>query len=866
MARPFLGRVFLCPFSALSALSVEVGSMTLEGRYDHRGVEPRLQQRWADLGIYRFDARAAAPLFSVDTPPPTVSGQIHIGHVYSYTQADIMARYRRMRGHTVFYPFGFDDNGLPTERFTEQARGISARAVGREPFIRACLELSGEVERRFERFWKRLGLSVDWRLRYSTIDDRSRRIAQGSFIDLYERGHVERREAPTLWCPHCQTAVAQADVDDRDDVPTTFVTLAFPTVDGRQIRIATTRPELLPACVAVFVHPDDQRYVDLIGATAIVPIFGLQVPILANPEAQPAKGTGAVMCCTFGDVSDVRWWHTYRLPLRVAIRPDGTMDEIAGPYAGALIAQARARIIADLQAQGLALESAHTTHTIGVHERCGTPIEYLVSGQWFIGVLALREQLLEAGRRILWHPAYMHARYESWVEGLSWDWNISRQRYYGVPFPLWYCADCGAVLLAVRDRLPIDPTTSQPDTPCAACRSTTFRPETDVMDTWATSSLTPRICASLAAEHGLDEEAFLAHPLSLRPNAHDIIRTWDFYTIVQSLLHRGEIPWRELMIAGHAQDPSGRKLSKSKLQAADDPTNTIEQFSADAVRYWTAGVRMGGDTALSADAFRQGNRLITKLWNAARFVLQSSRFPAESQSHVPDAAAQPRTLSASDRWLLARLGQTVARATAAMEDYEPAGARAAIERFFWSDLCDTYLELVKYRLSGRDLPDGTTATPGERAAAMHTLRTALRGVLALLAPFLPHVTEEIYLQGGFAEEEGSTSIHVAPWPDAAMFAADREALDAGQTMLAIIEETRRWKAERSLSVATPILMLAITCPAAQLPLLREMRLDLACIARATTIAVSAGEEVSTAINAQERGTDGSVGGANNASI
>ncbi|HWE63908.1 MAG TPA: class I tRNA ligase family protein, partial [Chloroflexota bacterium] len=420
--------------------------MPLEGRYDFRSAEPRLQQRWAELGIYEFDPHTEAPIFTVDTPPPTISGQIHIGHVYSYTQADIVVRFQRMRGHMVFYPFGFDDNGLPTERFTEQVRGITARAVGREAFIRACLELSAEVETAFERFWKRLGLSVDWRLRYSTIDDRSRRIAQRSFIDLYDCGQVKRREAPTLWCPRCETAVAQADVEDRDDVPTTFVTLAFPTTDGRQIRIATTRPELLPACVAVFVHPDDQRYVELIGATAIVPLFGMRVPILANPEAQPDKGTGAVMCCTFGDVSDVRWWYTYQLPLRIAIRPDGMMNELAGPYAGLPIARARTQIVEDLEAQGLLLERQQRTHTIGVHERCGTPIEYLVSSQWFIGVLALRERLLEAGRRVDWHPAYMHARYESWVAGLSWDWNISRQRYFGIPFPVWYPIDGSGAL------------------------------------------------------------------------------------------------------------------------------------------------------------------------------------------------------------------------------------------------------------------------------------------------------------------------------------------------------------------------------------------------------------------------------------
>ncbi|HWE62740.1 MAG TPA: class I tRNA ligase family protein, partial [Chloroflexota bacterium] len=408
------------------------------------------------------------------------------------------------------------------------------------------------------------------------------------------------------------------------------------------------------------------------------------------------------------------------------------------------------------------------------------------------------------------------------------------QRYYGVPFPLWYCQGCGDVILAAPERLPLDPTTSEPNAPCGTCGGTAFRPETDVMDTWATSSLTPRICASLAADLGMDEATFMAQPMSVRPNAHDIIRTWDFYSIVQSLLHRDQIPWRALMIAGHAQDPSGKKLSKSRLRAAADPTATIEQFSADAVRYWTAGVRMGGDTAVSDEAFRQGNRLVTKLWNAARFVLM----------HTDGAEdAPPSPPAVSDRWLLARLGQTVARATATLEDYEPATARTAIERFFWSDFCDTYLELVKYRLTERRLPDGTAATPAERIAALSTLRVALCTVLKLLAPFLPHIAEEIYLQGGFGAQEGAPSIHRAPWPDAAGFPDDQAALAVGETMLAIVEQVRRWKAERNLSVGTPIGTLAIGCPAAQVPLLQQMRLDLACITRAEALTVHSGDAI-----------------------
>ena len=818
--------------------------MALQERYDFRDAEARLQQRWTDLGVYDFDPTTSAPIYSVDTPPPTVSGQIHIGHVFSYTQADIAVRYHRMRGEHVFYPFGFDDNGLPTERFTESARGITAREVGRAAFIEACLALSSQVEAQFERFWKRLGLSVDWRLRYSTIDTRSRRIAQQGFLDLYSKGLVERREAPTLWCPHCETAVAQADVEDKPDVPTSFVTLAFPTTDGREIRIATTRPELLPACVAILVQPGDTRYANLIGVTAITPLFGQPVPILADPDVDTTKGTGAVMCCTFGDVMDVRWWYRHALPLRIAIARDGRMSDLAGPYAGLRIRQARARILEDLAAQALIRARTELTHTVGVHDRCRTEIEYLVAGQWFISVLAQKERLLEAGRQIDWHPAYMRAGYESWVRGLTWDWNISRQRYYGVPFPVWYCEECGDVVLARPEDLPVDPSATPPPAGCARCGSTRLRPETDVMDTWATSSLTPRICASLAADAGMDEAAIRQRlqPMAMRPNAHDIIRTWDFYTIVQSLYHTGAIPWRAVMIAGHAQDPSGKKISKSRLKNADDPTALIEQFSADAVRYWTAGVRTGSDTALSEEAFRQGQRLVTKLWHASRFVLLHGNQAGDREA--PPASS----LWMTDRWLLLRLGQTVARATEALEAYELSTARLAIERFFWSDFCDTYLELVKYRLMQ---PEPPTAERAGRHAAVWTLRTALRTILQLFAPYLPHITEAIFLDA-FAQEDEAPSIHLSAWPDAGAFPTDAAIEHAGHTLLEIIEAVRRWKAERNLSVGAPVAQVTIHCDPADAALLQAVQTDLRGITRADTVVIEAGAPPAVTVTAWEQ--------------
>ena len=814
----------------------------LAGRYDFKTAEPRLQARWAALGIYQFDPDHGGRPYTVDTPPPTVSGQIHVGHVYSYTHADIVIRYHRMKGELVLYPFGFDDNGLPTEQFTENVKGITAKEVGRRAFIEACLALSEAVEARFERFWKRLGLSVDWRLKYSTIDPRARRVSQAAFIDLVEKGHVYRQEAPTLWCPFHQTAVAQADVDDKPGVAAAFATIPFALDGGGAIPIATTRPELLPACVAVFVHPDDDRYRSYIGRTARTPLFDLAVPVLADERADPEKGTGAVMCCTFGDVTDVAWWRSHRLPLRIALTPGGRMNDLAGPYAGLPIKQARMRVLADLQAAGQLLAQRQIEHTVGVHERCGTEIEYLVAGQWFIKLLDNKQQWLAAGRRIKWHPEHMRARYESWIEGLNWDWNISRQRYYGVPFPVWYCRACGAIVLASRDQLPVDPQETGPPTEtCPRCGGAAFDPETDVLDTWATSSLTPQLCGTLLEPLGISAQEFdrRYRPMTLRPNAHDIIRTWDFYTIVRSLYLTGDIPWTDVLISGHALDPAGKKISKSKIKAAEDPTPLLEQFSADAVRYWTASVRTGGDTLLSEEVFRNGNRLVTKLWNAARFAL------AQLEGYqVP--VQPPAGLNPTDRWLLARLHEVIRRATAAMDDYEFAGAKAEVERFFWTDLCDNYLELVKLRWYG----DAAGAATGEagREAARYTLYHALLAVLKLLAPFTPHITEEIYL-AGFAATDGARSIHVARWPEGLAAWADAEADRAGQAILEVADHVRRWKAERKLSVGAPVAALRISTPIGSdgpdgpngaLAALQAAQLDLRSVTRADQIEFALG--------------------------
>ncbi|HEV2656055.1 MAG TPA: valine--tRNA ligase, partial [Ktedonobacteraceae bacterium] len=594
------------------------------------------------------------------TPPPTVSGELHIGHCYSYTQTDVIARFHRMRGERVFYPMGFDDNGLPTERFVEKSIGRKATEMERGEFLARCQELIEQTEDRFEALWRRLSLSVDWKQRYATISPLAQRTSQWSFIQLYQAGRAYTQVAPTLWCPECQTAIAQAEVDDIT-LPTLFSTLAFRLQDGGVLPIATTRPELLPACVAIFVHPGDARYAHLIGTTASIDSTAfsrearIEVPILGDELADPAKGSGAVMCCTFGDSTDVRWWRTHQLPLRAALGRDGRMTALAGPYTGVPIAAVRKRILADLAEQGLILRQETIEHNVGTHERCSTPVEYLQTKQWFIRVLDQKERFLAAGREIQWHPEYMRARYEHWVENLQWDWCISRQRFLGVPFPAWTCRACGEMLLASLDQLPIDPRITAPAQPCS-CGSMDFEPEPDVMDTWATSS-----CSPLIISRWVDDPAWFAQhfPANLRPQAHDIIRTWAFYTIVKSLYHTNELPWRSVIISGHALSAERSKISKSKAHSTAGPLALIEQESADALRYWATSIKTGSDTIFNPEMLATGRRLVTKLWNASRLAERCLQRLDASLLNGP----APERLLATDRWLLSRLARTTLYAT-----------------------------------------------------------------------------------------------------------------------------------------------------------------------------------------------------------
>ena len=795
----------------------------LPDRYNFRETEPRLARFWADADLFAFDPNGSGPIFTIDTPPLTVSGELHIGHCYSYTQTDVIARFHRMRGERVFYPMGFDDNGLPTERFVEKTIKRKATEMERDEFLARCRELIQQTENRFEAIWRRLSLSVDWHQRYSTISPQAQRTSQWSFIQLYQAGLAYTQSAPTLWCPECQTAIAQAEVDDTT-LPTLFSTLAFRLPDGNILPIATTRPELLPACVAIFVHPDDTRYAHLIGTTASIESEAfsqkarIEVPILCDELADPTRGSGAVMCCTFGDSTDVRWWRVHQLPLLSAIERNGCMTPLAGSYAGLPVAAARKCVLEHLAEKGLILRQETIEHNVGTHERCGTPVEYLQTRQWFIHVLDQKERFLAEGRKIQWHPEYMRIRYEHWVENLQWDWCISRQRFLGVPFPAWTCRSCGKMLLATLEQLPIDPRITAPSQLCT-CGSADFEPEPDVMDTWATSSCTPLIIS-----HWTDDPAWFAQhfPANLRPQAHDIIRTWAFYTIVKALYHTNEIPWRSIMISGHALSAERSKISKSKAHAATGPIALIEQESADALRYWATAIKTGSDTYFNPETLAAGRRLVTKLWNASRLAERC----LEGLDRSRLAGPAPDSLLPTDRWLLSRLAHIIADATNELEQGEYAAARSEVERFFWSDLCDNYLELAKARLYREEGP--------ERIAAQWTLYHTLLTVLKLLAPYLPYITEEIY-QGLFHQWDGATSIHLSAWPEAHTEWIDAGAEQIGKTLLDLLRQVRRYKAERGLSVGAELDTLHISAPAASQAALDMTLVDLKSATRARNI-------------------------------
>ena len=835
------------------------------------GLEEKYAAQWRENGTYAFrEDTDRESVYSIDTPPPTASGSLHVGHMFSYTQTDVIARFQRMSGKNVFYPLGWDDNGLPTERRVQNYYGVRCEpgrpyvegyrppekpaknqrdwdVVSRQNFIELCEELAVEDEKVFEHLFSTLGLSVDWNRTYRTIDAHSRKVSQLAFLKDYEAGNAYMAEAPTMWDVTFRTAVAQAELEDREREGA-YHRVSFHRPDGEKVFIETTRPELLPACVALVAHPDDERYQHLFGTTVRSPLFDVEVEVKAHLLAKPDKGSGIAMICTFGDLTDVTWWRELDLPTRALIGRDGRFQaeqpewiadgapaERYAEVAGKTVFSAQKAVVDMLRESGdLDGEPKKIMHPVNFYEKGDKPLEVVTSRQWYIRNggrdAERRDVLIQRGREMAWHPSFMRSRYENWIEGLNGDWLISRQRFFGVPFPVWYPLDASGEpdyehpVLPSPEQLPVDPaadtapgyTEEQRDQPGG------FMADPDVLDTWATSSLTPQIATGWGVDEELHAKTF---PMDLRPQGHDIIRTWLFSTVVRAETLAGSVPWTNTALSGWILDPDRKKMSKSKGNVVV-PTDVLEKYGADAVRYWAASARLGADTAYDEGQMKIGRRLAIKLLNASKFVLAQGVTEASVLGSGTDASVVTNGL---DRSLLAQLSTVVERATAAFREYEYARALQLIESFFWT-FTDDYVELVKDRAYG---------SRGEEAqASVHAaLATTLDTVLRLFAPFIPFATEEVWSWWR------TGSVHRASWPVTDGYAG--LAAEGDPEVLTVVGEAlsglRKSKSEAKVKQRTAVLSATVSAPATQLEQLRAGLDDLKAAGNAADLTLSPAE-------------------------
>ena len=759
----------------------------LDKKYNSLEKEEKWLNYWKENKIYDFkiDNRE---VYSIDTPPPTVNGKIHIGHIFSYSQAEMIARYKRLRGYNVFYPFGFDDNGLPSERLVEKEQGKKAHEIGREEFSKLCYETTDKYEEEFQDLFSRLGVSTDWNMCYKTVSPTTIKISQNSFLDLIKKGHCYHKESPALWCNECLTSIAQAELETKT-IKTTFNYVYFETVEDKEkFVIATTRPELMPAIVCVFVNPNDEKNNHLIGKTAHIPVIDVEVPIMADEKVAIDKGTGIVMCCTFGDQTDIEWWKKYNLPLKYIFTDDGKIIDSVPNYGGLKIKEARKQIIEDLQSKGYIVKIEELEHEVQTHERCGKEVEYTVMNQWFIDIMNHKEDFLRIGNEINWYPAHMKNRYEEWVNNVAWDWCISRQRYFGVPFPVWYCKECGEPIFATKDQLPVNPLTDKPSiNECPHCGFKEFMPETDVMDTWATSSVTPLINMKYGE---YDNYESILKPMSLRSNASEIIRTWDFYTIVKSYYHFGIRPWNNVMISGFVMANKGEKISKSKGNSKVEPIDLIKNYSADVVRYWAASGRLGTDITFSEETLLRGKKLINKIWNVSKFI----------EMHLEDYQDKEfEEFEYIDKWILENFIKMEKEYLKYLDNYEIGLGLNILEKFFWN-FCDNYIEIVKHRLY-RPEEFGQKA----RYSGQKTIYTLLYKLLQDFSIFFPYITEEIYSE----IYHDKKSIHITEIKNLE-YCFENE-LKNGDLINEIISAVRGEKSNQNVSLKTSVKELDLSC-------------------------------------------------------
>lgn len=797
--------------------------MTLTN-YSFKDSEERWIKKWQENNVYKYNlASSKKDSYVIDTPPPTVSGNLHMGHIFSYTHTDIIARFKRMNGMDVYYPMGFDDNGLPTERLVEKKNSVKATKMDRASFVELCKKTIVEEEEKFRNLFKKIGLSVDWSLEYQTISDDTKFISQSSFLDLVEKGHIYRKDQPMLWDTVDQTALAQAEIEDKE-FESHMNYIVFTCDDSNkntnktELHIATTRPEMLPACVAVFYNPNDERYKRLKGLHALTPLFDVRVPILPDEKVSIEKGTGLVMCCTFGDTTDIMWWKENNLPLKKIISKDGKIvcdekfdSELANNYISELVnlkvKDAREKIISILQSENLLIKQEKVTQVVKCAERSGGPLEILSTPQWFIKTIDKKEKMLELSAKVNWYPKTMKIKLDSWINSISWDWCISRQRFFGVPVPVWYSkriGEEGKVLYPKVSQLPIDPLIDLPE----GYTRNEVEADSDVFDTWATSALTPQINARKISEKYSLTGSRDIFPVDLRPQAHEIIRVWAFGTILKSELHSNVLPWENIMISGWCLSEDKTKMSKSKGNTVT-PESLMEKYGSDVIRYWASSARLGNDYAYSEDMMIQGKKFVNKLINSAKFASINFDILKNSQNknlNLESLIEKKVVYHTMDLWLIDRLSKVIENCEKHLNEYEYSLAKDLVEDFFLRDFCDNYIEIVKTRsYDENDIKS--------RLSCVLTIYHSLKIILGLLAPLLPFVTEEIYESlysaGENSYKSSNKSIHEKnSWPKLSV-EIEKVLAEEGDRCVEVLDFIRKHKSDMQVSIKTQVNKIAL---------------------------------------------------------
>jgi len=753
-----------------------------KNQVDFKTIEDKWRKFWEKEKIYKFNPKSKKKIYSIDTPPPYASsGHLHVGHALHYTQFEIIARVMRLLGREVYFPPCFDDNGLPTEKYVEEKLGINKAKTNRAEFRKLCLKESRKVEEVYiDKVFKKLGHSYDWDLLYTTISPEAQQVAQTAFLKLVKKGDAYRKEEPTIWCPYHETALAQAEVEDLDRT-TKLNYISFDVADSKdKVLIATTRPEFLPACVGIFVNPNDKKNKKLVGKELIVPLFNYKVKVMEDEKVDSDFGTGIVMVCTFGDNTDIEWWKKHNLDLKSILNPNGTLNDLADEYSGMKLEEAREKMIADLKKLGKLEKQEPLQQTVGTCWRCNNPVEYIITKQWFIRTLKYKKDLIKQIRKVKWHPEFMRNRFENWTENLGWDWVISRQRYYGVPIPVWYCENCNEVIFPDEKDLPIDPMDKKMK--CPKCKKEA-NPEKDVFDTWMTSSNTPEI-ASRWLEN--PEQYKKIAPMSLRPQAHDIIRTWAFYTALKSHLLFNRIPWENVMIGTFVLDSKGKGMHKSKGNAvwADE---LLEKYNVDAFRYWVGSAGTGSDLPFKEQELVAGQRFLTKLWNSSKFTIMNLKDYKNNQ---------PKKLEEIDKYMLQKASEVLDNVKKHYESYNISAAKREAEHFFWHFFCDNYLEIVKKRVYNEK--------GDKKLSAQYVLYQSLLSVLKMMAPITCFLTEEIY-QDYYKKFEKDKSIHISSWPELKI-KQDKKLEANGNKFLDILSKIRQEKSIKQKPMNSEIIL------------------------------------------------------------